>query len=257
MTTDDWLTAALTDDAMVVELLFLLRHSSESFASPPPPLRWGHRQRRSKPAAARKDRDSMRCSPTTPLSWSCGAGDGSSDGCDESSRPSDRSSGGRSKGSFTGDTTATTTGATNKRSRKKKTFAELKEEENLLLKQRINLNKELATLRVTFNEQKARSDHFKRIKLDLHSQSANKMAAAAADDLKAANSHQQPNLTEASTLHHIPASPTITMHGDRPAPDSCKVEKEVETRERCFVLPDLNTTPSEEDSGDESLYGFS
>ncbi|GFY96897.1 hypothetical protein Acr_11g0012030 [Actinidia rufa] len=95
MRTDEWVTAALTDDAVVVELLFRLKQSSE-----PALLRWGHRQPRSKPAAAaaKKEGEWTRCSPTTPLSWSCGGGDASpSDGCDESCRRSDRSSGGRSK----------------------------------------------------------------------------------------------------------------------------------------------------------------
>ncbi|XP_028091786.1 uncharacterized protein LOC114292077 [Camellia sinensis] len=250
MMTDDWVTAALADDSVVVELLFRLKHSSESLA---PMLGWGQRQPRSKPALAseKKERESTRCSPTTPLSWSCGGAASPSDGCDESSRRSDRSSGDRSKGIFTNETTATATATTNKRSRRKKTFAELKEEEILLLKERMNLTKELATLRETLEEQKAKSQNLKRLKLDLYSQSANKLAATC-DELEAPNS-SQPNLAEVSTLDHVSVLPTITSA-------SCKVEnKEVETSERCFVLPDLNMMPSEEDSvsGCETLYGLS
>ncbi|GFZ16730.1 hypothetical protein Acr_25g0011390 [Actinidia rufa] len=96
MTTDEWVTAALTNDAVVVELLFRLKKASE-----PAPLRWGNRQLRSKPVAAvKKEGEWTRCSPTTPLSWSCGGGGGDaslSDGCDESCRCPDRSSGCRSK----------------------------------------------------------------------------------------------------------------------------------------------------------------
>lgn len=251
MMTDDWVTAALADDSVVVELLFRLKHLSESLAPVPPMLRWGQRQPRSKPAlaSAKKERESTRCSPTTPLSWSCGGGASPSDGCDESSRRSDRSSGDRSKVIFTNETTATAT--TNKRSRRKKTFAELKEEEILLVKERMNLTKELATLRETLEEQKARSQNLKRLKLDLYSQSANKLAATC-DELEAPNS-SQPNLAKVSTLDHVPVLPTIT-------PASCKVEnKEVETSERCFALPDLNMMPSEEDSvsGCETSYGLS
>ncbi|KAF5938339.1 hypothetical protein HYC85_022598 [Camellia sinensis] len=219
MMTDDWVTAALADDSVVVELLFRLKHSSESLAPVPPMLGWGQRQPRSKPALAseKKERESTRCSPTTPLSWSCGGAASPSDGCDESSRRSDRSSGDRSK-----------------------TFAELKEEEILLLKERMNLMKELATLRETLEEQKAKSQNLKRLKLDLYSQSANKLAATC-NELEAPNS-SQPNLAEVSTLDHVSVLPTITSA-------SCKVEnKEVETSERCFVLPDLNMMPSEEDS---------
>ncbi|CAL5355244.1 unnamed protein product [Camellia sinensis] len=253
MMTDDWVTAALADDSVVVELLFRLKHSSESLAPVPPMLGWGQRQPRSKPALAseKKERESTRCSPTTPLSWSCGGAASPSDGCDESSRRSDRSSGDRSKGIFTNETTATATATTNKRSRRKKTFAELKEEEILLLKERMNLTKELATLRETLEEQKAKSQNLKRLKLDLFSQSANKLAATC-DELEAPNS-SQPNLAEVSTLDHVSVLLTITSA-------SCKVEnKEVETSERCFVLPDLNMMPSEEDSvsGCETLYGLS
>ncbi|CAK9146473.1 unnamed protein product [Ilex paraguariensis] len=62
-----------------------------------PPLGWGHRQQRSKLVTTRKE--STRCSPTTPLSWSGGAGGSASpsDGYDESNWPSDLSSGARSK----------------------------------------------------------------------------------------------------------------------------------------------------------------
>ncbi|KAG5562911.1 hypothetical protein RHGRI_005597 [Rhododendron griersonianum] len=254
-TTDEWVTAALTDDAVVVELLFRLKQSSSpssSSSSPPPPLRWGHRQPRSKPppAAAASKKEPSRCSPTTPLSWSYGGGSAdfspAGDGSDESSRPSDRSSASRSdKGDFNNDTIGST--AINKRSRKKKTFAELREEENLLLKERIHLKKEISTVRVTLNEQKARSENFKKIKLDPHLDSAMKMATNSG----------QPTFSEACTLaHHVPVSPTI-MHQDFPPMDSCKAEKEVETTERCFVLPDLNMIPSEEDSGCETLCGLS
>ncbi|XP_057503620.1 uncharacterized protein LOC130787252 [Actinidia eriantha] len=238
MTTDEWVTAALTDDAVVVELLFRLKQSSEQAL-----LRWGNRQPRSKPAAAaaKKEGEWTRCSPTTPLSWSCGGGDASpSDGCDESCRRSDRSSGGRSKGIFTDETAATAT--TTKRARRKKTFTELKEEESLLLKERIYLKKELARLHVTLEEQKARSENLKRLKLDLHLQSANEMAATT-DELEAANSSQS-KLAEASTLDHVPVSPTVTIHAECQAPSPCNIEKEVE---RCFVLPDLNMMPGEED----------
>ncbi|KAL6953911.1 hypothetical protein U1Q18_044053 [Sarracenia purpurea var. burkii] len=222
MTTDEWVTAALTDDAVVVKLLFRLKQSSEPFAlqqaKPPPlvpPQGWGHRQTRSKPATAPsgKESESMRCSPTTPLSWSYGAGAGDaspSDGCDESSRPSDRSSGSRSKDTFTIKATDTTA-SINKQFRRKKTFGELKEEESLLLKEKIHLNKELATLVVTLEEQKVRSENLKRLKLDLHLQSAKTMA-------------------DASTLDHVSVSSTIKMHNDLQAPNFCEVGKEVESR---------------------------
>uniref|UniRef100_A0A5B7ANT4 Uncharacterized protein n=1 Tax=Davidia involucrata TaxID=16924 RepID=A0A5B7ANT4_DAVIN len=256
MTTDEWVTAALVDDEVVVKLLFQLKHSSDSHESLPlkplpplllPQLGWGHRQPRSKPVT-RKQLEPTRFSPTTPLSWSGGGGTASpSDGYEESSRASDRSSAGRSKGTFLNETSTTTT---NKRSRRKKTFAELKEEESLLLKERTHLKKDIATLRITLEEQRARSENLKRIKLDLHLQSANKPDATS-DELEEAISSM-----EASTLEHVPMLPTHAKHEDLPEPETCKVQKDVETRERCFIIPDLNMMPSE-DYGSETLYGMS
>ncbi|XP_059658222.1 uncharacterized protein LOC132304513 [Cornus florida] len=251
MTTDDWMTAALADDAVVAELLLSMKHSSESYAPPPlllPPLGWGHRQQRSKPSA-KKERDSTRCSPTTPLSWS-GATASPSDGCDESSRPSDPSSAARSKGTFTTETP-------NKRSRRKKTFTELKEEENLLLKEKIHLKKELETLQITLRDQKARSENLKRIKLDMGLQQTNKMLTISSDEPEEAISNQ-PNLMEASSFNRLLTLPTHSTQDCPPSSDSHKVQKDVEPQERCFVIPDLNMTPSEEeDSGFDTLYCFS
>lgn len=100
---DEWVSAAMADDRVVVELLVRLKQSqaSSSMKSPLPaviPPRWGLRQRRSRilspfryDAIAHKNKDSTstRCSPTTPLSWS---GDTSpsatADGFEESSHPS-------------------------------------------------------------------------------------------------------------------------------------------------------------------------
>lgn len=89
MARDEWMRAAMTDDMVVVQLLVRLKQSqaassSSSLKSPPRavvPLRWGIRQPRSRSAtlrcdgtvSRRKDADSTRCSPTTPLSWSGGA----------------------------------------------------------------------------------------------------------------------------------------------------------------------------------------
>ncbi|XP_024994365.1 uncharacterized protein LOC112527793 isoform X2 [Cynara cardunculus var. scolymus] len=120
MMTDDWLTAALTNDAMVVELLIRMKQPSSLDSSSPtttstallPPIRWGHHKSRSKPfpitttnaaaaaAASGFGKEQQSGSPTTPLYWRGGDGGGggvsTSDGYEESSRPSDLSSGGRS-----------------------------------------------------------------------------------------------------------------------------------------------------------------
>lgn len=93
----------MSDDSVVVELLFRLKQSSSEPPKPPPspstlslPTGWGHRQPRSKtPISGKKDSvtttSATRCSPTTPLSWSGGAAspsDGAYDDCSNSSGPS-------------------------------------------------------------------------------------------------------------------------------------------------------------------------
>ncbi|KAA8525541.1 hypothetical protein F0562_007406 [Nyssa sinensis] len=233
MTTEDWVSAALKDDELVVKLLLRLKqHSSHPYASvrlKPPPVGWGHRQPRSKPAT-RKEVDPT-CSPTTPLSWS-GGGAGS---------PSDESCP-RSKGYFTNETSTPTT---NKRSRRKKSFAELKEEESLLFKERTHLRKEIAMLCVALEKQKMRSENLKRIKLDLlHLQSANKPGATL-DKPPQEEISSQPNPMEAFTLEHVPMLPTHAKHEDLLEPKTFKVHKDAETQKRCLIIPDLNMMPLE------------
>lgn len=103
MVGDEWVRAAMTDDAVVVELLVRLKQSQASSSSSPKswpralvPLRWGLRQPRSRPRCdavlRRKEADSTRCSPTTPLSWSGGAPPSpTTDGFEASSGPASRS----------------------------------------------------------------------------------------------------------------------------------------------------------------------
>lgn len=90
MMKDEWVRAAMTDDSVVVELLMGLKRTrrasmttsvAKSAMVAAAALRWGIRQRRSR--SLRCDRvkgdstaNSMRASPTTPLSWSGGGGGG-------------------------------------------------------------------------------------------------------------------------------------------------------------------------------------
>ncbi|KAK9279910.1 hypothetical protein L1049_013594 [Liquidambar formosana] len=264
MAKDEWIRAAMTDDSVVVELLLRLK---QSYAAPPskdtavlPPLRWGLRQPRSRPAlrcdavSFRKEGEPTRVSPTTPLSWSGGASPSAAtaDGFEASSRPTSRSPVGRSKGAATNDTAA----AISRRSRRKKTFAELKDEESSLLKERIHLKRVLATLRTTFKEQRARNESLKRMKLDFDSQFAKKTSTTS-DELEDAYSNQ-PRQVEPSTRDYAPSMlPTHATCDEVPQSDSCKVRNEEATQERNVTLPDLNMMPSEDDSGFETLYGTS
>ena len=96
---DEWVAAAMTDDEMVVELLIRLKHAGTVVSEDPstnlPPLRWGVRQRRSRSSrfgvnggvvSLKKDVDSARGSPKTPLSWSGGgSASPSADGFEDTS----------------------------------------------------------------------------------------------------------------------------------------------------------------------------
>ncbi|KAJ9546378.1 hypothetical protein OSB04_018921 [Centaurea solstitialis] len=177
-----WLTAAMADDALVADLLLRMKQPSSSSSSPfpppsttsfLPPITWGNRKSRSKPSAIVTTaavngfgKEQQSGSPTTPLYWSTGGGGGgasTSDGYDESSRPSDLSSGGRSTKGPLGNDGATTSNY--KKSRKRKSYAELKEEEDFLLKERLHLNRELESMRVTMNKQIVTSQNLRKLKI--------------------------------------------------------------------------------------------
>ncbi|KAJ7958545.1 DNA topoisomerase 4 subunit A like [Quillaja saponaria] len=262
MVKNGWVTAAMTDDMVVVELLVRLKQSQPTLAAVVP-FSWGLKKSRSRRSAAyrcdysgRKEGDSTRCSPTTPLSWSGGASlSATADGFEESSRPNFLSyDAARSKATATSEYTSSNTTNT-KRSRRKKTFAELKEEENSLLKERSYLKKELATLCATFKAQRTRNEMLKRKKLDVSTQSQkNPIATGLMPSLSG-----QPYQRISPSLGYVPPIiPTHSAHEyDHPLSDSCEANKTDSTRESFFVLPDLNMTPSEDDCNSDSLYGFS
>ncbi|XP_057460231.1 uncharacterized protein LOC130750657 isoform X2 [Actinidia eriantha] len=167
MSDEDWVRAAMEDESAVVELLMSLRRRGapkRESRSPAMPLDWSVRQRRSKPtlhAAKKKEKPTPTASPTTPLSWSgaTSVSGGGADGFEESSRPPPKlPEASRSKVTTANEAT------TSRRPRKKKTLAELKEEEILLVKERRDLKRELARLRVTLENQRATNERLKRLK---------------------------------------------------------------------------------------------
>ncbi|KAF5461371.1 hypothetical protein F2P56_017476 [Juglans regia] len=266
MARDEWVSVAITDDTVVAELLVRLKQSqaaSSSLKSWPRavvPLRWGLRQPRSRSVSLRcdavlpiKEADSTRGSPTTPLSWSGGASpSATADSFEESSFHASFSfAASRSKGAATSESTAT------KSSRRKKTFVELKEEESSLLKERITLKKELATLRSTFKEQRARNESLKRIKLDSVLHSAKNLNATC-DGLEK-TVHKETYQRIASAPDHTSLSlPANTTSDDNLQSEPCEADKAADlARGGNFLLPDLNMMPSEEDSSTETLYGMS
>ncbi|KAG6643751.1 hypothetical protein I3843_08G008400 [Carya illinoinensis] len=266
MARDEWVSVAMTDDTVVAELLVRLKQSQaassslKSWTRAVVPLRWGLRQPRSRSVSLRcdavppiKEADSTRGSPTTPLSWSGGASpSATADSFEESSFHASFSFAAfRSKGVATSESTAT------KRSRRKKTFVELKEEESSLLKERITLKKELATLRSTFKEQRARNESLKRIKLDSILHSTTNLNATC-DGLEKAVFKETYRGVASVPDHNSLSVPENTASDDNLQSEPCEADKAAApASDGDFLLPDLNMMPSEEDSSTETLYGMS
>ncbi|MFQ6619202.1 hypothetical protein Gotur_000691 [Gossypium turneri] len=134
-----------------------------------------------------------------------------------------------------------------KRSRRKKTFAELKEEENLLLKERVHLEKEIASTRATCKEHRATNENLKRIRLDLNMDTV-KNSSLIADESEKVPCLRVPSSSD-STL------PPEALDDDRkPSLDSCNVGKVNSSEKSVFMLPDLNMMPAEDDSCPAKLY---
>ncbi|XP_026387523.1 uncharacterized protein LOC113282691 isoform X2 [Papaver somniferum] len=214
--------------------------------------------------------ESTRASPTTPLSWStggCGSGGGGGgdgvsicggDGYEDSSklirqRPT-------SAASLRSIKVNGTSEPNNRRARKKKTFAELKEEESLMLKERFHLKKELATLRRSWEEEKARNNQLKRIKVDLqHISSNQRVTTVISQEVIYSQSCNNGGIDQTLMLPMvlIGARHDVGMSVVPPATLTLSNEpKENEARQSLFDLPDLNE-PFGEDSGPEVLYGMS
>ncbi|XP_073148099.1 uncharacterized protein [Henckelia pumila] len=249
---DDWVKAAMSDDTMVVELLARLNHAS----STPPrhikpavcPLEWTVRQRRSKPVAVTNTSKNQapRASPTTPLSWSgatsysggCGGGGGGATspegGLEESSRPSKPSTSTRSKANGEGEKSSF------KRSRKKKTLVELKEEENLLVKERRELKRGIASLRLKLEKQRATNKSLKRTKIEL--QMLNDRVTTSVSKGMVSVQLQQ----KKTAFDSIPNMVAPILNSDDILTCSSLKQKEIAAFNPKFVVPDLNM-PFEED----------
>ncbi|VVB08980.1 unnamed protein product [Arabis nemorensis] len=211
----------------------------------------------------KKETDSARASPMTPLCWSGGSGSGGStcpsaataDGFEDTSRQSacSTSTGSGSKALHAANEI---TSSCSKRSKKKKTFLELKDAENLQLKERFDLQKrscleqKIANVQATYQERNAKNKGLKRIKLEY------------SDRVKTIPVSSQSNLVDESRKRRCLPSSISQKHSISQLKDasesyrarsetkSCDKEKE----KGFFFVPDLNMTPTEED---DTLYGTS
>lgn len=239
MTEEEWLKAAIMDDTVVAELLLRLNKVNPSKKTTGLPLEWTVRQRRSRPVSVNAKKQAPRASPTTPLSWSgatsvsCGGG-----GYEESSEPPPLKTPCNTRSKVNGTSDATT----NKRSRKKKTLAELKEEEILLIKERKQLKKELAFVHANLEKQRDTNQNLKRMK----TQQANERGTTDAYDGSSGLYQQEV----------LPSNPSIPIFLDKVAvlPSSLEEQQDVAALESKFILPDLNL-PFGEDSSTEILCG--
>ncbi|XP_054782929.1 uncharacterized protein LOC129290233 [Prosopis cineraria] len=268
MCDDGWVNVAMSDDSLVVDMLLRLQQA------PPPPkksapclqLHWTVRQRRSRSAprhvgaSAHKKREPTRASPTTPLSWSgatSASGGGAADGSEGSSRPTKPLKTSRSKVANPSETTTT------KKCRRKKTLAELKEEESVLLKEMRNLKSELAALRLTLENHRATNERLKKMKVDMESRQNLKAATTTpVRSDKAMVNQPQLEDTQSHPSHLIsPGVPRVVADNNAPSvpsanDESCKPQ-EIDKQEASFLLPDLNLPMDEDLSPIFSTHGLS
>ncbi|XP_022853706.1 uncharacterized protein LOC111375144 [Olea europaea var. sylvestris] len=231
---EEWVKAAMIDDTMVVELLVRLNQSQR----PPPEaikqLKWSVRQRRSKPKPA------TGASPTTPLSWSGGGGTSLSGGCgdrEESSHSPPLPKLAHHKRSKVNNISEK---STIKRSRKKKTLTELKEEEDLLLKERRELKREISALCVNLEKQRATNESLKRIKMEL--QPLPEQGTTIVSEATISGRVQE---KIASCRPILPIKPPPVVSNDvvglqLPTSDDSPESQAVEVPVGKFMLPDLN-----------------
>ncbi|XP_004235918.2 uncharacterized protein [Solanum lycopersicum] len=277
MPEEEWVQTAIMDDSVVAELLLRLSQANPSpspIPAPAPlpaklkrtgsPLEWSVRRSRSKQVSVNAKKAAPRASPTTPLSWSggtsvsCGGGGGSGGavdgGCEESSgsphplykTPSST----RSKTLLDSQVNGTSDATTSKRSRKKKTLAELKMDEIMLIKERKQLKKQVALLRASVENQRETNQKLKRMKLDVLPQQANERGTTVAYDGISGQYQQEVQ----------PSYPVIPILLEKAAnkvavsPSSLEKQQDVSDLDSNFVLPDLNI-PFGEASGSDNLWG--
>ncbi|XP_021298467.1 uncharacterized protein LOC110427297 [Herrania umbratica] len=253
MSEEEWVKEAMTNDMLVAEVIMSLAQA-EPPPPPPPPnqsaknncgsltlqLEWSVHQRRSK-QALRKKSEPARASPTTPLSWSSGtsvSGGGGVDDSEGSSRPSLKPvDNARSKVSATNETTPP------KRSRRKKTLPELKEEMSSHLEEHKSLKNELDIVKLKFENLRAINETLSRKLKFEKEQATNKSSKRIKLEYQ---SHQPTKTTMAfpepeNTISELSPQREVAF---QPSSVGCN-EREVSVQdvvscEASFMLPDLN-----------------
>ncbi|GMI72428.1 hypothetical protein HRI_000912100 [Hibiscus trionum] len=248
MSEDEWVKQALTDSTLAAKVLLRLFQPesppsrSGSATSQALQLEWSVRQRRSK-QSMKKKAERTRASPNTPLSWSGGvsvSGSGSGDGYEESSRPPSKPvDNARSK-------VATTNKITPKRSKRKKTLAELKEEMSLHLKENKSLKNELETVKLKFENIRTENERLSR-KLKFEKERAINDSTKRMKFNHRSQPHPaiEPNdaISDVPQQREVACPTTSTAHNENEllTPDGCSEGKDMTScNETSFELPDLN-----------------
>lgn len=134
------------------------------------------------------------------------------------------------------------------------TLAELKDAEDLLLKERRSLKKELASLRLTVEQHRTTNESLKRVKLDFVSrQNSNTSATASEVCGKAVNGPSQFATSECHPSSSV--SRNTAIHDVSPvyAANVSPKAQENGNQESSFVLPDLNL-PVDEDFSANAMH---
>ncbi|KAK2371633.1 hypothetical protein QL285_084556 [Trifolium repens] len=218
----------MADDSIVADLLLRLNNPQP----PPLQLHWTTRQPRSKSIFPPKQDYSARASPNTPLSWSAATSPS-----DESTLPTKLAqSSSRSKVANQKERVPT------KNPKRKKTLAELKEEESLLSKERTNLKNELASLRLAVEKERATNESLKRMKLDFESrQNSNNATTSNSSQFVEAVCRPSNSISPKTVTDMVLIDDSHVNAANAP-PKVLEIGKQ----EPKFVLPDLNLLVDED-----------
>ncbi|KAF5741758.1 hypothetical protein HS088_TW10G00764 [Tripterygium wilfordii] len=232
---DDWVQVALTDDAVVADLIVRLRQPlpcKRKGKAPAPAMematlcpRWTVRQQRSKQVVIKKKagESPLRASPTTPLSWSeatsVSGGGAEESSCFVKSLPA----------------AATSEERFSKRGRKRKqTVADLQAVESSLLNENIILKSELERLHSDVEKVRA-------VNATLKIMTANVLSRHMMETFTAASASKQVALNQSRQPVILAQDPTYSMSQGVACIklDQCHRSSEG-AMEPSFVLPDLN-----------------
>ncbi|KAK4761894.1 hypothetical protein SAY87_029778 [Trapa incisa] len=144
-------------------------------------------------------------------------------------------------------TTATdSTSAHEGKLKRKKTFAELKEEESLLLKERVHLKRKLATLNAMLEKERTMNQTLKRMKLSLNTTKRKQTGKATGSGTPVPSMDKLMMSSTGEEDKSLTLLPQAAVRNYTTS-DVPREPSPVEKRDTYCFLPDLNLMPSEAD----------